>query len=430
MRKFVTGVLIVLFMLLSSISARAVESTNVKVISNGYTFFMVKSDSSVKGWGRNTNGELGIGNTENQLSPVIIPELTNVKDIIKGDNGVSTFFALKTDDTVLACGDNQYGQLGTGSTTDQSVPVTIPNLTDISQIVTDGYTVYAIDDNGNVFAWGRNNYGQVGNNRTNNQMTPVQITELSNIKEIICKNSVAYAIDNDGNVFAWGRASSGQIGIYSYISARKTPYKIAELSDVDRIVTNGNTTFALCKDGQEVYGWGANNYGQVGCSDAIKRMTPGLISGISDVKELIIEFKTTYALLSDGTLYGWGYNSYGQLANDGSSTQGSPRLISGIPPVKQIISNGYSTCVLCTNNSVYAWGYNSYGGVGNGMSGGSQKTPYKINSLRNTSKIAGEDYTFYAIKEDGTLRLGQKWQRTGRSRNNRYSENSGAYRNY
>ena len=118
---------------------------------------------------------------------------------------------------------------------------------------------------------------------------------------------------------------------------------------------------------------------------------------------MIIEFKTTYAIRSDGKLFAWGQNSNGQLADGSTSTKSYPQLISGIPTVKQIISNGYSTCVLCTNNSVYAWGYNSYGGVGNGLIGGSQKSPYKINSLRNTLKIAGEDYTFFAVQDDGTV---------------------------
>ena len=404
MKKIISIFIFVLVLTVTCFSAKAEQPpTTPWIVSNGYTTFYKNADGTYIGWGLNSSGEVAIGNNENQLKPISVPGLSDIKEIICVD-GTYSFFALKTDGTVLAWGDNRYGQLGIGSYTDQSLPVGIPGLTEISKVVTDGYTAYAITTAGDVYAWGKNNYGQVGNNRySTSEKNPVLLPELSNIHDIVCSGGVAYAIDSDGKVFAWGRANSGQIGNNSWISAQLRPVEVIGLTGVDQIVTNGDTTFALCYDGQMVYGWGANNYGQVGCSSSINKRTPVLLSGISDVKELIIEFKTTYAIRSDGKLFAWGHNSYGQLADGSTSTKSYPQLISGIPTVKQIISNGYSTCILCTNNSVYAWGYNSYGGVGNGLIGGSQKTPYKINSLRNTLNIAGEEYTFFAVKDDGTV---------------------------
>ena len=404
MKKIISLFLFVLILTIAYFPAKAEQPvTNPWIISNGYTTFYKKADGTYIGWGLNSSGEVAVGNNENQLIPVSVPELSDIKEIVCV-NGTYSFYALKMDGTVIAWGDNQFGQLGVGSYTDQLIPVQIPGLTEISKVVTDGYTAYAITMGGDVYAWGRNNYGQVGNNRySTSEKNPVLLPELSNIRDIVCNGGVAYAIDSDGKVFAWGHANSGQIGNNSWISAQLRPVEVIGLTGVDQIVTNGDTTFALCQGGQMVYGWGANNYGQVGCSSSINKRIPVLLSGISDVKELIIEFKTTYAIRSDGKLFAWGHNSYGQLADGSTSTKSYPQLISGIPTVKQIISNGYSTCVLCTNNSVYAWGYNSYGGVGNGLIGGSQKAPYKINSLRNTLKIAGEEYTFFAVKDDGTV---------------------------
>ena len=404
MKKIIGTILVVLVLVITGLSAKAEQQpANPWIISNGYTTFYKKTDGTYIGWGLNSSGEAAIGNNENQLIPISVPGLSDIKEIIC-ENGAYSFFALKKDGTIVAWGDNQFGQLGVGSYTDQLIPVQIPGLTEISKVVTDGYTAYAITTGGNVYAWGRNNYGQVGNNRySTSEKNPVLLPELSNIRDIVCKGSVAYAIDRDGTAFAWGRANSGQIGNNSWISSQLRPVEVIGLAGVDHIVTNGDTTFALCQGGQQVYGWGENSRGEIGCGSYSTKLIPELVSRISDVKELIVELNTTYAIRSDGKLFAWGENSYGQLADGGSSNKSYPQLISGIFPVKQIISNGYSTCVLCKNNSVYAWGYNSYGGVGNGLSGGYQRTPYKINSLRNTSKIAGGDYTFFAIKEDQTV---------------------------
>lgn len=401
MKKTISLLLIILITLLFVSYAQANGSARIQIITNGYTVFSMKPNGSVMGWGRNTSGEVAIGTNQNQLLPINVPDLSNVKEIIAGEKDTLSFFAIRKDGTVCAWGRNSYGQLGTGDTSRKYLPVEISGLPGVSEIVTNGETVYAITNNGNVYAWGRNDYGQVGNNSTANQTTPVKLATLTGTVRITCSGAVAYAIKEDGTVYAWGKGNLGQIGNNTMISAQKTPIQIPGLTNVEKIISNGSTTFAIYQNGA-VYGWGENSFGQIGCYGLSNQYKPVLLSGLSQIKDIIIAAYTTYAIKADGSLYGWGQNNYGQLANTGFFNQLYPLHIAGIPAVKEIFSNGYSTCMLGTDNSVYAWGYNNTGEVGNGQTG-PQKSPYKISSLNNISKIVGCNNTLFAIDENGNV---------------------------
>lgn len=76
----------------------------------------------------------------------------------------------------------------------------------------------ALDDQGKVYTWGDNEYGQLGNGTTESSDTPICISNISknilngkNIKSVLGRYSI-YALDNEGKVYAWGRNSDGQLG--------------------------------------------------------------------------------------------------------------------------------------------------------------------------------------------------------------------------
>ena len=69
--------------------------------------------------------------------------------------------ALLVDGTAQCWGDNSYGQLGDGSTDSSWVPIAVPNLTGIVQIVTWFHTCALLID-GTVMCWGMNFEGELG----------------------------------------------------------------------------------------------------------------------------------------------------------------------------------------------------------------------------------------------------------------------------
>ena len=73
---------------------------------------------------------------------------------------------LKEDGTVLACGNNSYGQLGISSES----PIT--EFTEVLNGISSSYAAkgssFALRENGVLYAWGQNNVGQLGSGNADN----------------------------------------------------------------------------------------------------------------------------------------------------------------------------------------------------------------------------------------------------------------------
>ena len=97
-----------------------------KVFAGWKVSFGIKPDGTLWAWGRNDVGQLGIGNTTNQFSPVQVGTDTDWVDVVSGGAGNDQFtIATKSDGTVWAWGDNQGGQYGNGTVRN---PVYVPTL--------------------------------------------------------------------------------------------------------------------------------------------------------------------------------------------------------------------------------------------------------------------------------------------------------------
>jgi len=112
--------------------------TNVKQIEGGgYHSLILLNDGTVMGFGYNNNGQLGLGNvTTPYTTPTLIPNLSNVKQI---SCGIYHSLVLLNDGTVKVWGYNNDGELGLGDTTQLTTPTLIPNLSNVSQISCGSY---------------------------------------------------------------------------------------------------------------------------------------------------------------------------------------------------------------------------------------------------------------------------------------------------
>src|SRR5690606_19622607 len=93
-------------------------------------------------FGSNSFGELGLGHTNHQVSPVLIPNLKPMKSIqCKGQSS----FAMDHQGNWWSCGDNQYGQLGHGDTTQRSSLTQITTFPDgIISISNGGTSLHSV----------------------------------------------------------------------------------------------------------------------------------------------------------------------------------------------------------------------------------------------------------------------------------------------
>ncbi len=92
--------------------------------------------------------------------------------------------ALKSDGTVWAWGDNEFGQLGDGTTIVSIIPVQIPGLNGVIALAAGRNHTVALKSDGTVWAWGFNAYGQLGDGTTTDRHTPVQVSGLSGVTSL------------------------------------------------------------------------------------------------------------------------------------------------------------------------------------------------------------------------------------------------------
>ena len=108
----------------------------VNVILNYYVSIALDENGKVFVWGDNSNGQLGIGNTENQMLPICLNDLTGhifydkkITNItIAGDNNTIDFMAWDYEGNAYVWGKNDQGQLCTGDSVDRQTPIILNQI--------------------------------------------------------------------------------------------------------------------------------------------------------------------------------------------------------------------------------------------------------------------------------------------------------------
>ena len=227
-------------------------------------------------------------------------------------------YALKSDGTVWAWGENLDGSLGIGNNTRTNQVVQVSGLTGITAIAGGGSHGYALDSQGAVWRWGQDVFG-IGNGNDFGQYgyLPQRIPGLTGVVGIGGNDEDGYAITADGNLLAWGFGLDGQLGDDQTDHNSDAPVQVHGLSHVVAIADQGRiTAYALTADGQ-VWAWGEGGEGQLGNGTRqLTTATPVKVSGVDNA----IAISGNYALTSTGTVLAWGVRNQAPLP-DGTIRQ-------------------------------------------------------------------------------------------------------------
>jgi alpha-tubulin suppressor-like RCC1 family protein len=287
------------------------------------------ANGTVDAWGGNGFGQLGDGSTSESSVPVAVHGLSGVKAIAAG---ASYSLALLANGTVMAWGDNENGQLGIGTAAEDSeVPVAVSGLTGVKAIAAGASHSLALLNNGTVMAWGNNENGQLGTGNTKDSNVPVAVKALSGVSAISGGGEFSLALLTNKTVKAWGNDEKGQLGDVALeeeeeATSSDVPVTVETLSGVTAIAAGANHGLALLSGGT-VMGWGDDSVGELGNGTIVPAhdTTPVAVSGLSGVTAIAAGFQDSAAVLTSGPVMTWGTDSSGVLG------EGIPSGMSDVP---------------------------------------------------------------------------------------------------
>lgn len=197
-------------------------------------------------------------------------------------------------------------------------------------------------------------------------------------------------ITEAGELYMWGRNDYGQVGCGNRENQSEPVFV---MGDVEKVQLSENHAAALTTDGK-LYLWGRNDVFQIGNGGWDHQTTPTYI--MDNVKEVQLGYAHSGALRNNGDLYGWG-----SLGGNGT---GSDELL----PVK-IASNVVSFAMnktegaaITQSGELYMWGFNDCGHVGSGSTG-YELSPVKI--MDDVKEVQIGEWTSAAIQTNGDLYL-------------------------
>ncbi len=442
-----------------SVSAVAASGTfNASAISAGYLHncaLVSDSDttrSTVRCWGDNSLNEMGIATSGNlSTAPAdvcsstdgfVTTGSTNVwkcttpfREAVAlgvGSAAYSTCVLVpppqgQSNYAVKCWGDNDEGQLGDGTTTNRTTPVSVcaavgscgsSVLTNVAAVADGADHTCALMNDQTVKCWGQNDRGQLGDGTTTNATAPVNVcatgsggscTLLTNVLQVSVNNKYSCALLVDTTAKCWGNNTDAQLGNGTRDSVG-TPHSNPEsvcvvyssgctqvLSGAHAVSAGGAYHFHACalvdatspSHNYEARCWGNDAFEQVGngvggctqapyCTTAVPVCAAsGCPAHLQDVATVAAGGYHTCVLMTDSTAQCWGVSAYGELGTGNPpaggpipapvcASSGCPSFLTGVVS----ISTGYfHTCVLtgsAPNYDASCFGWAAYGQQGNG----------------------------------------------------------------
>jgi hypothetical protein len=164
---------------LTPVQVFGISSSATAVASLGNHTAVLLADGTVRTFGDNTYGQLGIGAFGGiRQTPVTVLNVTSATAVACGAYHTAILLA---DGTVRTFGLGLYGQLGNNSKTSRSTIVQVLGISSLATTVAcgDEHTIVLLSD-GTVKTFGYNDFGQLGVNGTTSRLTPVQVLNILN----------------------------------------------------------------------------------------------------------------------------------------------------------------------------------------------------------------------------------------------------------
>jgi alpha-tubulin suppressor-like RCC1 family protein len=381
----------------------------------------VLDDATLKCWGNNDYGTLGLGDRERrgdgpgEMGDLLPTVNLGAKQRVR--RAVATYLnaCAELDNGRVKCwGSSATGMLGIGPSDmrgDQASDMGdhLPSFDLGRNAILEfsrGFAYHfgcALLCNGEVKCWGANSFGQLGSGHSSNAgdepgdmgagLASVSLGSRRSVQAIAPGNYHSCALLDSGDVKCWGSNLVGTLGQGDTMRRDGRPSTMGNnLPKVDLgagrtakvLAVGADHSCAILDDGR-LKCWGDNSRGELGLGDSNHRGDgPGEMGdqlGVVDLgtgrsaKALSLGNRHTCALLDDDTIKCWGFNLYGQLGigvfddrGDDPDEMGDnlPAVSLGEKKPVAVYAGVANTCARFGDGTLKCWGDNTHGELGLG----------------------------------------------------------------
>ncbi|KAG0587458.1 hypothetical protein KC19_2G165600 [Ceratodon purpureus] len=295
--------------------------------------------------GLNDWGQLGLplstGHSMELVEVEGLPDDAKIVHIAAGDFHSA---AVSEDGRVYMWGRNSQGQLGLGKRAKSKVCAAqwVDSLKDfrIKMLALGAEHSLALSEEGGVLSWGTSLNGRLGHGeghrsssmfsvfRKSSEHTPRLVKDFQDVKvgKVAAGLTHSACLDEQGSLFTFGKGRECQLGLGVDRDFSK-PMRVPIIPPVEEIACGGYHTGAISRNGQ-LYMWGSNEYGCLGFGYRHQNAAklPMLVEGVLAslrVTQVECGWKHTMALTVEGDVFAWGWGgSQGTHGGDGLSSGG------------------------------------------------------------------------------------------------------------
>lgn len=314
-------------------------------------------------WGRNGDGQLGIGTTDDALTPSRVPL-----------DRPATFLAAGTyhtcaglDDGRTFCwGKDASGQLGVaGDGGDVLSPAELALALPAHELAlgeAHSCGVFGAEGERALYCWGGGADGQTGGAGSTN----VPALVVSGATSVAAGAFHSCFTDAAGTVLCMGTNFDGECGVVGppSTSTPVVPLGLEGLAVRGLRSGRGHHTCGIVST--SVVCWGDNDGAQLGLGFASENDLPGNPLGAPPLEPVSVApgFNHTCALYGD-EVHCFGSNSSGQLGSSGGDHP-TPTLVPGLSGVVAVGTGTLHSCAYVSPVEIYCWGGNDFGQLGDG----------------------------------------------------------------
>lgn len=367
-----------------------------RTINAGRTHSLaIGADGKLWGWGSNSKGQLGLGNFDaTKTVPQQIGTSRSHQYIAAGENFSAILMA---DGSLKTFGDNSLGQLGINSTTNKNTMQT-PFVTagdgwassNKPQVPGAGsFHSMLVSRSGSLKTWGTNGKGQLGDGTTNNtspgNLVPAMRPSGNDWMVSTGGENCSYGIKADGSIYVWGTNNNGEMGTTTVPQngVKTSPYQINTNSTWTKVQAHYAQVLALRADGS-MWGSGDNFAGLLGVSSNVANifeMTKVTTEANKYWAAMAVSERNSYAIRTDGTLWAAGDNTNKQIGRGTLLYPNGTNVFVQVGTWNDWVAVGTGTnwaVAVRANGQAYSWGANSGGNLGQGTTTGDVSLPQQV----------------------------------------------------